>query len=447
MVAHPSLLTSANSCAAWRSGLQKKFSSSIIAIAYELSARLLVNCQLNCHITDMLPRTITNLVPMHRASYPIVAITGPRQSGKTILAQTAAPDLKYVNLEHPFERVAATQDPLQFLARFPTGAILDEVQYVPELLSYLQARVDEDRSRGRWILTGSHQLQLGRSLAQSLAGRVVRLELLPFSYAELAASSRRPRTLAEAVFRGGYPRLYDESAPEPGGWLDQYIADFIDRDVRQLLEIRDRLAFGRFMHLCAAHTGQSVNLSGFGQALGIGHNTVSAWLGVLEACYVIRLMRPHERNFGKRITKAPKLYFLDSGLACRLLHINDLQQVMVHPNWGALVETWCVSEVLKSRLHRGLKDNLWFWRSHDGIEVDVVIESGNTLIPIEIKSSLTPDVSDAGPIRKLRELATVPGGSAIAPGSIIYGGNEVRPLGADRLIPWQGIADALAEIP
>ncbi len=367
----------------------------------------------------MLPRTLTPLVPRHRASYPVIAITGPRQSGKTVLAEAAAPDLRYVNLEHPFERAEATQDPVQFLARFPDGAILDEVQHVPELMSYIQARVDADRSRGRWILTGSHQLQLGRNLAQSLAGRVIRLELLPFSHAELTTSTRRPRTLAEAVFRGGYPRLYDETAPEPNGWLDQYIAAFIDRDVRQLLEIRDRLAFSRFIQLCATYTGQAVNLSGLGQAIGIQHNTVSAWLGVLEACYVIRLLRPHDRNFGKRITKAPKLYFLDSGLACRLLHISDLQQVTTHPNWGALVETWCVSEILKTRLHRGRRDNLWVWRSNDGLEIDVVLESGSGLIPVEIKASLTPDRSDAGPIRKLRGIAAGQGGSAIAPGFVI----------------------------
>jgi len=398
----------------------------------------------------MLKRTLATLLPSYRASYPVIAITGPRQSGKTILAQSAAPDLKYVNLESPFERVAATQDPVQFLARFPDGAILDEVQYVPELLSYLQVRVDEDASRGRWILTGSHQLQLGRSIAPSLAGRVARLELLPFSYAELATSGRRPRTLAEAVFRGGYPRPYDESAPEPLGWLDHYIADFIDRDVRQLLEIRDRHAFGRFMHLCAAHTGQLINSSKLGQVLGVDHKTISAWLGVLEACYVIRLQRPHERNFGKRITKSSKLYFLDSGLACRLLHITNLQQVMTHPNWGALVETWCMSEILKTRLHHGLRDNLWYWRSHDGIEIDAIIENGTQLIPIEIKASLTPDAGDAAPIRKLRELASKSdkaNHTSVSPGIIINGGNEPRILGEDRIVPWHSIAEALASIP
>jgi uncharacterized protein len=403
--------------------------------------------ELNCHIADMLKRTLASLFPIHRKSYPVIAITGPRQSGKTILAQSAAPELQYVNLESPFERVAASQDPVQFLARFPDGAILDEVKYVPELLSYLQVRVDEDRTRGQWIVTGSHQLQLGRSIAQSLAGRVARLELLPFSYAELSASGRRPRTLAEAVFRGGYPRLYDESAPEPPGWLDQYIADFIDRDVRHLLEIRDRHAFGRFMHLCAAHTGQQVNASKLGQSLGVDHKTIAAWLGVLEACYVIRLQRPHERNFGKRITKSPKLYFLDSGLACRLLHITNIQQVMGHPNWGALVETWCLSEILKTRLHNGLNDNLWYWRSHDGIEIDVIMENGTSLIPIEIKASLTPDSSDAAPIRKLRELANAAKTAIIMPGFIINGGNEPRPLGEDRLIPWHSIAESLVSTP
>jgi predicted AAA+ superfamily ATPase len=398
-------------------------------------------------ICMMLPRTLSPLIARHRERYPVIAITGPRQSGKTWVAQSAAADLPYVTLGSPGERIAAAGDPRQFLARFPHGAILDDVQYTPELLASVQVRVDADRSRGRWLITASHQVQSGRWLAQSLAGRVAHLELLPLSHSELALSQRRPRTFAEAVFRGGYPRLYDESAPEPLGWTDQYIADVMDRDVRHLLEVRDRLAFGRFVHLCAMHTGQVVNLSRLGQALGINHNTVSAWMGVLEACSVIRLQRPHDRDFGKRITKAAKLYVVDSGLAARLLHIHDAQQVLDHPHRDALAKTWCVSEILKTRVHRGLNDQLRFWRSHDGLEVEVVIEHGTTLIPIEIRSSATPSASDGAPIRKLRALAKAAGGITIAPGFIIYGGDEVRQVGSERLIPWHGIAEALAEIP
>jgi predicted AAA+ superfamily ATPase len=395
----------------------------------------------------MLPRTLAPLVALFRETYPVVAIFGPRQAGKTILAQLAAPDLKYVNLESPFEREAATADPMGFLSRFPAGGILDEVQHVPDLLSYLQVRVDADRTRGRWIVTGSYQIDLGRRIAQSLAGRVMRLELLPFSHAELATSARRPSSLAEAVFRGGYPRLYDESYPEPPGWLEQYVADFIDRDVRQILEIRDRHAFGRFMHVCAARTGTIVNASELGQDIGVDHKTISAWLGVLEACYIIRLLRPHSRNFGKRITRNPKLYFIDSGLACRLLHMTGLQQVMDHPNWGALVETWCVSEIVKTRAHRALQDNLWFWRSSDGIEIDVVIETADRLVPIEIKAAVTPDLRAAAPMRKLRELAQQSPGTKVGPGLVIMGGEEALQLGDDRIVPWHGIAEALSAAP
>jgi uncharacterized protein len=386
-------------------------------------------------------------MPGLRVSYPVVAITGPRQSGKTILAREAAADLPYVNLESPFERVEAIRDPMQFLGRFPDGAVLDEIQNAPELFSYLQVRVDADRRMGRWVITGSQQLELGRGMAQSLAGRVARLELLPFSYAELTGSERCPKTLAEAVWRGGYPRLYDSSVPEPAQWIENYLADFVDRDVRQILGVRDRHAFDRFLHLCAAHTGQIVNASALGQGCQVDHKTITAWLGVLEACYVIRLHRPHHRNFGKRIVKSPKLYFLDTGLVCRLLHITDIQQVMTHPNWGALVETWCMAEIIKSRVHRGLRADLWFWRSSDGIEVDAVIEVANQLVPIEIKASVTPSFQDAAAIRKLRELSERDASTMIAPGFVINGGDEARPLGDDRIVSWHGIAEAMAGVP
>ncbi len=395
----------------------------------------------------MITRDLQKVIYELRKSYPVVAIVGPRQSGKTVCAQLAAPDLGYVNLESPLERAEVRRDPLGFLARFPDGAIVDEVQHVPDLLSHLQVVVDAKRTMGRWILTGSQQLELGQGIAQTLAGRVARLELLPFSHHELRGHERQPKSLAQAVLRGGYPPLYDTTRLEPPRWSEHYLADFVDRDVRQILGVRDRQAFDRFLHLCATYTGQIINASALAGPCEVDHKTISAWLAALEACYVIRLHRPHSRNFGKRLVKSPKLYFLDSGLACRLLHITEIQQLVVHPNWGALVETWCMAEVLKHRLNRGLSDDLWFWRSSDGIEVDAVIEAGTTLTPIEIKASQSPAYQDTAPMRKLRELSAAEPATRIAPGLVIYGGDEERTMDDDRLVPWHGISTAMERLP
>jgi predicted AAA+ superfamily ATPase len=396
---------------------------------------------------QMLPRVMAGATEELRQGYPAIYITGPRQSGKTTLARMAFPDLAYVNLESPVERVALQQDPLGFLGRFPDGAILDEIQNVPEALSYLQVRIDEDFRLGRWVLTGSQQLDLGRQVSQSLAGRVAMLNLLPFAYTELAASAVRPRTLADAVLRGGYPPLFDSDRRlTPVRWLEDYLATFVNRDVRSVLAVRDRHAFDRFLRLCAAHTGQVFEAARIAHDLGIDGKTVSSWVSVLESCYVVRLLRPHFRNFGKRLSKRPKLYLVDSGLACRLLHISDVNQLCSHPLWGALVETWCFGEVLKSRLNRGLAPDCWFWRSSDGYEVDLVIEAGNKLLPIEIKASATPHPEQAATLRKLRELATRDPAAEVPPGLVIYGGAEERPCGQDRFVPWYDIDGAVQEL-
>ncbi len=267
---------------------------------------------------------------------------------------------------------------------------------------------------------------------------------LPFSHAELVAAPSRPIALADAVFRGGYSPLFDaDRRLEPTRWLEDYIATFINRDVRSVLAVRDRSAFDRFFRLCAANTGQMFESARLGHDLGIDGKTVSQWVSVLEACYLVRLLRPHYRNFGKRLTKRPKLYFLDSGLACRLLHISDVNQLRGHPQWGALVETWCVSEVIKARLNRGLSPDCWFWRSSDGYEVDLVIESGNRLLPIEIKATATPYPKHAATLRKLRELADRDPSVTVPPGIIIYGGDEARPCGEDSFVPWRAIDAAV----
>ena len=379
--------------------------------------------------------------------YPAIAVTGPRQSGKTTFVQAAFPDRPYVNFESPIERADFDGDPIGFLDRFPAGAILDEVQLVPEILSHLQVRIDREGRMGRWVLTGSQQLDSGSRAAQSLAGRVALLELLPFSYSETRSSPRAPNTLSDAVFRGGYPPLYDADRKlEPVRWLEDYLSTFVARDVRTILDVRNRSAFDRFLRHCAARTGHVLNVAGLARDVGLDQKTVSGWLSVLEACYVIRLLRPHHRNFGKRLVKAPKLYFIDSGLACRLLHISDVNQLRGHPQWGALVETWCFSEVLKARLHRGLPPDLWFWGSSDGYEVDIVLDRGDRLIPIEIKAAATPHPDYTRGLVKLRELSHRDSDVRVSPGLVVYGGSEARQAREERFVPWSGIEAALDEL-
>ncbi|TVR47750.1 MAG: ATP-binding protein [Planctomycetota bacterium] len=382
------------------------------------------------------------LVPQLRKGYPAIAITGPRQSGKTTLARAACPDLPYVNFESPLERADFEADPLGFLNRFPEGGIFDEVQHVPDLLSYLQVRIDAERSVGRYILTGSQQLELGRGVSQSLAGRVALLELLPMSHAELQAAGQAPRSLADAVFRGSYPVLYDHTREvTPTRWLEDYLNTVINRDVRQIIEVRNRRGFDRFVRLCAARTGQIFNASSLAEECDVSHMTIQSWVSVLEACYLVRLLKPYYRNFGKRLVKSPKLYFIDSGLACRLLHIADINQLTLHPLWGALAETWCIGEAIKARLNRGVPPAAWYWRSSDGIEVDLLFELGSGLVPMEIKSAATPQQRFLKALKKFRTLSEREPLVNVGPGVVVYGGEEARSSGADRFIPWHAIAN------
>lgn len=394
----------------------------------------------------MIRRRLIDVVPRLRKGYPAIAVTGPRQSGKTTLAKLACPDLPYVNFESPLERAEFARDPIGVLARFPRGAIFDEVQNVPDLLSYLQVRIDADQAMGQWILTGSQQLELGRSISQSLAGRVALLELLPLSYAETAEASVAPSTLAEAILTGGYPALYDPARTlETARWFEDYLATLINRDILQIIDVKNRSAFDRFVRLCAARTGQILNTSDLAGNCGVDHKTIASWLSVLEACYIIRLLRPHHRNFGKRLVKSPKLYFLDTGLVCRLLHIANVDQLEYHPHWGALVETWCVGEAIKARLHRGLRPEAWFWRSSDGIEIDLLFDVGGALHPFEIRAAMTIRPEDFKPMQKLRELSKKDPTTVIAPGTLIFGGGEARSFQEERCVPWNTLEVAIPE--
>lgn len=368
----------------------------------------------------MIPRQA--LEPLHRLArgFPIVALTGPRQSGKTTLARAAFAGKPYVSLENPQEREFAETDPQRFLGRFAQGAVLDEVQRCPQLLSWLQGLVDERRVMGDFVLTGSAQFDLLAGITQSLAGRVGRVELLPLSAAELSAGGLLPASLGQALLQGGYPALYDRPV-SPADWFANYVASYVERDVRQLVAVRDLSTFQTFVRMCAARTGQLLNLASLGADCGISAVTARHWLTVLESSYVVTLLRPHHRNLGKRLVKTPKLYFLDSGLAAWLLGIQDAQALETHAARGALFETWVVSELLKQRFNAGRSSDLFFWRDHVGQEIDIVIDTAAGLVALEVKSGSTFAADWGDAMEKWGKLAEKAGQTVLQP-TLVYGG-------------------------
>ena len=365
----------------------------------------------------MIPRNAATTIKRLARGFPVVAITGPRQSGKTTLARATFPDKPYVSLESPDEREFAHNDPKRFLARFRDGAVLDEVQRCPALLSWLQPHVDERAQMGDFILTGSAQFDLMAGIAQSLAGRVGRVELLPLTVAEIGAD-RLPERLAAFLLKGGYPALYDREV-EAGDWFANYVATYLERDVRQLLAVRDLNLFQRFVRMCAARSGQLLNLAGLGADCGITAVTARQWLSVLETSYITMRLPPYHRNFGKRLVKTPKLYFLDPGLMAWLLGIRDASSLSTHAARGALFETWVIAELVKRRFNAGRGADLYFWRDNVGQEVDVVFETPKGLQAIEIKSGST--FASDWP-QALRKWADIADGPLLRP-QIVYGGD------------------------
>lgn len=386
----------------------------------------------------MIPRLAQTTAQRLAQGFPILTITGPRQSGKTTLARTLFADRPYVSLEDPEHREFAHSDPRGFLARFREGAVIDEVQHVPALFSYLQGVVDERRRMGDFILTGSQQFGLMARIGQSLAGRVGRLELLPFSAAELAAAGRLPADLDTLLWQGGYPPLYDRPL-SPSDWFPNYIATYLERDVRQLLQVRDLTLFQRFVRLCAARTGQLLNLSALAADSGISHTTAREWLTVLEASYLVWRLAPYHRNFGKRLVKTPKLYFLDTGLAAALLGIREADTLGIHAQRGALFETWVVSELIKQRFNAGRPPDLYFWRDNTGNEVDVLFESGSRLQPIEIKSGATFVREWLKALHRWQGYA----GDETLPGWLIYGGEDSYQREQTEIRSWRSMATCL----
>jgi predicted AAA+ superfamily ATPase len=382
-------------------------------------------------MNHMFPRHLSSTLERLAEVFPILGVTGPRQSGKTTLARALFADKPYVSLEDPIERAFALEDPRGFLARFKDGAVFDEAQRWPDLFSFLQGMVDEDRQPGRFVLTGSQQFGLLAGVTQSLAGRVGLTRLLPLAMSELPDSAKA-MGLDPLLWRGSYPFLHAHDVP-PVDWLSSYVATYLERDVRQVLNVQDLSVFQRFLRLCAGRTGQLLNSSALAGETGVSHSTARAWLSVLESSDLVFLLPPYHRNFGKRLVKTPKLYFLDSGLACWLLGIREPETLVLHPLRGALFETLIVSDFIKQRFNSGRPADVYFWRDNNGLEADLLFELDGGLQTIEIKSGSTPtsDYIRAGK----RSTAFAPEEAAMP--LLVYGGDESYERNGVRLVSWR----------
>lgn len=377
---------------------------------------------------------------MMAKQFKAVAITGPRQSGKTTLAKMTFPGMPYVSLESPDERSRAISDPRLFLSRFSEGGIIDEVQRAPELFSYLQEDLDAAKQPGRYILTGSQQFGMMQSISQTLSGRLALLTLLPFSCDELYRGDYLGGDIQTAMWMGGYPPIFDQRI-EPRFWYDSYISTYIERDVRQIVNVKDTNAFQRFTALCAGNVGQLFNANRIGADCGVNHGTIGNWLSVLETSFIAFRLQPHYKNYRKRIVKTPKLYFWDVGLAVRLLGIETAEQLKTHPLRGSLFENWVVVELLKVRYNQGNRGNLFFWRNNIGLEVDVVADFSGKLVPIEIKSGATLASDWLVGLHKWLDLA---GDDAVFP-ILVYGGERRWRENGVEIFPWADVPSVFAE--
>ena len=378
-----------------------------------------------------------NLEPKLRQAagqWPILTITGPRQSGKTTLVKTVFENHAYVNLELPHNRAFASEDPQGFLKQFRNGVIIDEVQYVPELLSYIQTIVDDNPVRGRWILTGSQNFTLLERISQSLAGRTSLHQLHPLSWDEVSQFPQHPEYLEQALYTGGYPRIFAESH-NPTEWLGDYIQTYLQRDVRTLSNIGNLDTFERFIQLCAGRSGGLIKYSTLATDCGISQPTARAWISVLEASFVLVRVSPFHGNTRKRVTKMPKLYFLDTGLLCYLIGIREPEHILSHPLRGQIFETWVVAEIMKSRFNIGVRGGLHFYRDHNGIEVDLVIPEVEKILLVEAKSNSTPSSSLLRGTRRVKKhLQHLP---QSIKAFVVYGGDSFQQHKDGAFIPWR----------
>jgi len=381
----------------------------------------------------MINRNLKDKLVQLAGKFPVVSVTGPRQSGKTTLIKSVFPNYEYTSLEDPDVRLHAAQDPRSFLAS-NERMIIDEIQRVPELFSYIQTITDSSRLTGQFIISGSQSFLLNERISQSLAGRVAILNLLPFSLSELKEASKSFSSYEEQIYTGFYPRLYDQQI-DPLDFYPNYLQTYIERDVRLLKNIHDLNLFVRFMKLLAGRTGQLINLSSLSNDVGIKVNTVKSWLSVLETSFIIFFLQPHYRNFNKRLVKTPKLYFHDTGLACSLLDLESAEQLKSHYLLGGLFENYVLSELIKNRYNLGKRNNCYFWRDNKGMEIDCIIDKGDKLVPIEIKAGRTFTSDYFKNIKYYKGISDNLSDDPI----VVYGGEKSRQTSDGKLIAWNQV--------
>ncbi len=385
----------------------------------------------------MIKRDISQIIKKAIKEYPVVLLTGPRQSGKTTLVRKFFSQYAYTNLEDLETRSFAENDPKGFLGQFQNGAIIDEVQRAPNLLSQIQVMVDNKKKKGQFILTGSQNFLLLEKASQSLAGRVAIFNLLPFSMAELknAGVKLSGSEAAEFMFKGFYPKLYDQNI-DISRYYANYIQTYVERDIRLIKNISNLNAFKRFLDLCAGRSGQILNYSSLAVDAGVNQATAKDWISLLETSFIIFLLRPHHRNFNKRIVKMPKLYFYDTGLVCSLLGIASAVELNDHYLKGGLFETFIISEFMKTRFNAGLAPNAFYWRDKTGHEVDLLLENGGKIIPVEIKSGQTIADDFFDGLKYYNKLA----GSSPENSFVIYAGQQEQKRSSGNITPWSSIS-------
>ena len=382
----------------------------------------------------MIPRILTEKVQYLAGKYPVVTLTGTRQCGKSTLLKYAFPDYRYVSLEDLDLRMMAKDDPRGFLQNFGPKTVIDEAQYVPELFSYIQTKVDTTNDVGMYILSGSHNFLLLQNISQSLAGRTAILKLAPFSIAELKDVNLLPASLNEYLFTGGYPRIYDKQI-DPADFYPHYIQTYIDRDIRSLREINSLSQFVRFIKLCAARTGQLLNISSLANESGISIPTVNAWLSLLESSYVIYLLKPYHNNYNKRLIKSPKLYFYDTGLVSSLLGLESAEQLATHYLRGEIFETMVISEILKQHFFVGKEPPIYFWQDSNKNEVDLLIEKADGLQAVEIKTSATMNNDFFKTLKLFQSYSGISTDNL----SVVYGGGSDYRTEIGKFISWKNL--------
>jgi hypothetical protein len=383
----------------------------------------------------MFQRLITKTLTAAAEKFPVTVLTGPRQSGKTTLLREFFPDYHYVSLEAPDTLLYAKEDPRGFLQTSGQHCIIDEAQHYPELFSYLQEILDELRQKRRYILSGSQNFLLAERVSQTLAGRSVILELLPLSYAEyLSEKSSPPLSIWEFLYHGGYPRPYHEKLPIKL-WYESYIRTYLERDIRSLVNVKDLAKFQLFLKLCAGRHGQLLNMNALANDAGVSHTTVTHWLSMLEASYIVFRLAPYYKNFNKRLVKTPKLYFFDSAIVCMLSGIESPEHLQFHASRGAIFEGFVLAELYKTALAKGHRPSVYFWRDHAGMEIDVLIETGGQLRAIEIKSGSTVTQDYFENLYRFQETTHTPASHC----NIVYAGKNHLQRHGISVVPWNDI--------